>query len=186
MKSPEPVREHKNRTSPNMHPLDLLSPEKIKTNAKAVRALLHETGRAGSVWTENDFGPLLSHQLRTLVQQEISCLLGGVEKELAGLPSLTFGELFDQPAPPLNALKLVKDFAKRLEQHAREAYPPAVATTLYYAAIAAAECHVGASISSLSKKDRHKGYAWAATQPWMPDRLKRLFVEALQTADPPR
>ncbi len=163
-------------------PMNMLTPETIETNAKAVGALLNETGRARSNWSEKDLGPLLSHQLNADVQQDVGCLLGGVAKVLTGMAPLTFGELFAQPSPPLGALKLVKDFAKRLEQHARDAYPPAVATTLYFAAIAAAECHAGAAISSLSKKDLHKGYAWAAAQSWMPDGLKRLFTEALPAA----
>ena len=170
--------------SASMQSTDMPTPETMKTNARAVGALLHETSSAGSTWTEKDFGPLMVHQLKALVQQDVSRLFGGVEKELGNGPPLTFGELFAQPSPPLAALKLVKDFAKHLEQHAREAYPPAVATALYFAAIAAAQCHAGASISSLSPKDLCKGYAWALSQPWMPDQLLSLFTEAQPAANP--
>jgi hypothetical protein len=169
-----------------MQPTDMSTLEKIKTNAKAVDALLRETGHPGSNWSDKDYGPLLDHQLKASVQQDIGRLLGGVEKELSGIAPLTFGELFAHRSPPLVALKLAKDFAKRLEQQASKAYPPAVATTLYYAAIAAAKCHAGASISSLPKKDLCKGYGWAASQTWVSASLKRLFAEALQATDPAR
>ena len=169
-----------------MQPPDMSTPEKIITNAKAVGALLHETGHAGSNWSEMDYGPLLAHQLQASVQQDVGRLLGGAEKELNGIGPLSFGELFGLRSPPLGALKLAKDFAKRLEHHAREAYPPAVAVTLYYAAIAAAECHAGTSISSLPRNDRCRGYAWAAAQAWVPDTLKHLFAEALHAATPAR
>ena len=169
-----------------MQPTEMSTPESMKSNAKAVGALLCETGRPSSNWSGTDYGPLLAHQLKASVQQDIGRRFGGVEHELSGIGPMTFGELFERRSPPLAALKLAKDFAKHLERHAREAYPPAVATALYFAAIAAARRHAGASISSLPAKELLNGFEWASSQPWLPDTLRRLFAEALRAPDPPR
>lgn len=125
---------------------------------------------------------MLRHQLDASLHEDLSLVFRSARAALADVSIRTFGELLHHPAPPVEALRMVKDFAKQLHSQARHAYPEDVATVLYFASIAAAALRAGAAISNLPASKRHEGYAWARSRTWLPTELKPLFDEALKKA----
>jgi hypothetical protein len=99
----------------------------------------------------------------------------------------TFEDLFHHPAPPIELLRSVKDFAKANRNHPARALPNEIATLLYFASIAVARTRCGRRITSLGEKEILAGIAWALAQDWVDSRTKSLLREGVQrggAADP--
>lgn len=148
--------------------------------ARILGGLLNKTTYVRLVWSEDDYGPMLRHQLDARLADDLRVSFPDEADTIAEAGGLTFGELLLHPRPPVGALRLVKTFAKRLNRQAHSAYPEDVATALYFASIAAARLHARVAITSLPRDALHKGWRWAAERAWIPDELKRLFARALE------
>ncbi len=150
----------------------------LKSDALRLNGLFEKTARARAAWLDQDFGPILRHQLNAPLNADIPHLLPNIQDILSEVPNQTFGQLLLQSQPPIAVLTLVKDFAKRLSRHANNAYPQDVATALYYASIAAA-VRAGARITNLHPAELRRGFQWALNLAWLPVELKPLFDDAL-------
>lgn len=153
--------------------------EQLQVKARNMDRLMDQTTRVRQAWQDNDFGPIIEHQLDADLFDDLVRLFPNAAETLGGGSAATFGELFFRPQPAVPALRLVKDFAKQLGENAWLAYPEEVANVLYYAAIAAAECHAQVAITQLPRDEVLKGYRWAQARPWIPERLRDLFEGAL-------
>jgi hypothetical protein len=87
------------------------------------------------------------------------------------------GELLQHPQPPLELLRMTKDYAKAGAKHAGSPLPSEVAGVLYYAAIAAARLRWGRSITRLSQEALRGGLDWALQQPWLDGGIRELMRE---------
>ncbi len=149
-----------------------------------VRDLLDTDRLDERLWQAEELGAVLRHQLHAPVQYDLRQLAGrraGALKALAdadGLLLKSFDDLFRHPHPPLELLRMTKDFAKAHRVHPVGLIPVQVAEVLYFASIAAAQvrCHV--RLSSLSNADLAKGYDWCLRQPWVEALIKALIEEA--------
>ena len=160
----------------NPTPLEM---EQMRTEARRLDGLMDDTTCARQAWTIRDYGPIIDHQLDADLSDDLLRLFPNAAETLAGLGVSTFGELLFHPTPSVPALHLVKEFAKQLGGNAWLAYPEEVANVLYFAAIAAADCHAHAAITKLPREEVLKGYRWASTRVWILARLKDLFEDAL-------
>lgn len=134
-------------------------------------------------WRPEEFGAVLEHQLSAPVQMD----LGGLGPELApkikalseaeGLLLRSFADLLYHPHPPVELLRLTKDFAKANRHLSASHLPVQVATVLYYASIVAALVRCGERITRMSDGALKEGIGWVLGQRWVGDRLKELFRE---------
>lgn len=152
--------------------------------AKGLHELLKETTHPDSDWAEAEYGALVRHQLNTPLMKDLAAFDANAAEMLKHTPVKTFGELLRHSDPPVEVLRLIRDFAKRLKRHAAEPYPEDVATVLYMACIAAAETRAGVNITRMSETDRTGGYRWALSLSWLPDELRELFTDAVNSINP--
>jgi hypothetical protein len=140
-----------------------------------------------NVWRPEELAAILRHQLAVPLGEELGERVHALGRELEladkyhGLASRTFGELLFEPAPPVEALDLIKQFAKAARARKDSLVPPEVATVLYYASILLARhCHGGVSLSSLPEATLLEGGRWILGQPWVGEDVKSLVSELLQ------
>lgn len=134
-------------------------------------------------WRPEEFGTVLEHQLSAPIQVD----LGGLDSELVpklktlseaeGLLLRSFADLLYHRCPPVELLRLTKEFAKA-NRHLRGSHLPGeVAAVLYYASIVVALVRRGERITGLTDAAIVEGIDWALAQPWVSERLKELFRE---------
>ena len=135
-------------------------------------------------WQPDELGAILQHQLSADLPLDLGVMppervshlksLCGVN----GLPLNSFGDLFLHPHPPVELLRLVKDFAKSNRHKPCGPIPQEIATVLYYASIAAALAHTGCRITKMRDAGLSAGFAWVKSQPWMVKEVCGLMREA--------
>lgn len=136
------------------------------------------------LWSPDELGAILRHQLATSVQLDLESLGSSFRTRLHALPAvekpgpLTFAELFHLPAPPLDLLNLVKQFAKSSRVRGESVLPAEIATVIYLTSIVVARIRIGRRISEQSDESLLYGIHWVTEQPWVDDKTRALFHEA--------
>jgi hypothetical protein len=82
------------------------------------------------------------------------------------------------PAPPLELIGLMKDFARAGRDDG--SIPTEIGTVLYYAAIALGMIRHNARITKLDDDSLKKGIAWSAAQPWIDPELRQILAQGLE------
>jgi len=135
-------------------------------------------------WLGDDLADIISHQLRAPLLFD----LHRIQPEAPtadplgrpGGPEIhTLGELFTHTCPPLELLRLTKNFAKTCDLTPDFALPSEVASVLYFAAIAAALVRLGERITALDDRGIADGINWALSQSWIDSTLRSLFELAI-------
>jgi hypothetical protein len=140
------------------------------------------------IWTNADLASILRHQLAS----PLTCDLGRVAPEavltslLSSVPGplSSFADLLAHPAPPLEMLRLAKDFAKGADASVDAPLPEPVASLLYYAAIAGAMLRHSARISSLDAASLRRAVEWTRRQVWVDEQLRQVIVAGLSAQCP--
>ena len=134
-------------------------------------------------WGAGELADILRHQLGVALiaelegyqaQHSIAELSNSNEGKLR-----TYGDLFVHPNPPLELLRLTKEFVKNSDKQTAGGIPPEVATVLYYGAIAIALLRHGQRITELTSDAIRKGIEWVLRQRWLDTATRRPFEEAL-------
>ena len=131
-------------------------------------------------WKPQELAAIFRHQMTAPLLVDLGAMdpaLAGQFRALAegsGLLLRSFGQLFQHPEPPLELLRMVKEFAKRNLDQPGSALPSQIASALYYLSIAAALVRWGERISSLSDADLAEGFRWDRAQ----DSSQRIVVSA--------
>jgi hypothetical protein len=157
-----------------------------KTPPKSLAAFLSAGKERARLWRADELTAIFRHQLASPVLVD----LGGYDpgtavrlKTLSAAQSLllkSFGDLLQHPAPPVELLKLTKEFAKANMDHPESALPQEIAAALYYASIAAALVRLDTRISKLKDSELKKGLQWAIDQSWVDEQTKHLLALAQQ------
>ena len=92
---------------------------------------------------------------------------------------MTFAQLLTMSDPPLDLLRLTKEFAKNHLADPLSPIPSEIASVLYFGAIAAALAHHAQSITNLDEKGIRDGFDWALNQQWIDVQLHELFTSAI-------
>ena len=100
--------------------------------------------------------------------------------EAQGLLLKSFADLFHHPAPPIELLELVKDFAKANLDHPESGLPGEIAAALYYTSIAAALVRLDARISQLPDADLQRGLRWTMEQAWLDEKTKGIACPGVE------
>lgn len=164
-------------------------PDLYNTDPQQLASLLDVESAAAdpsNVWRPEELAAILRHQLAVPLGEELGEPILAVGRELEsagkyrGLASHTFGELLlGEPTPPLEALELIKQFAKVARARRDSLLPPEVATVLYFASILIARHRHGVRITSLPEAAIAEGGRWIVAQPWVGNDVKSLTSEIL-------
>jgi hypothetical protein len=132
---------------------------------------------------------MLRHQLDAPLEFDLSSLeLKGREardrdKTLTGTTNIqiqTFRDLLFHQQPPLEALKLAKEFFKWRTQSCEKESPVWKVAYLFYLLCLLASGERAAQLTSLGSKDQLKGAKWALAQTWVDQPTKRLILSACE------
>jgi hypothetical protein len=143
------------------------------------------------LWSDQELADVLKHQLAAPVVFELSRLEHTDAADLQQIldtaqpPINSFADLLSHPAPPLELLRLTKNFAKAATLDQESPVPNPVAMTLYYAAIAAALVRHRQRLSTMDDAVLSDGLRWVLSQSWVDGQVRMLLdaAQALLTAD---
>jgi WD40 repeat protein/serine/threonine protein kinase len=143
-------------------------------------------------WQPDELGSILRHQLDSPLGFDLGNFAPESKEVLdvispsATIPLNTFGDLLRHPHPPLEVLKLVKEFAKANRNNSQSTLPPEIATVIYFAAIVVALMRCGQRITTLDDNALRQGVEWSVAQPWIDELCHSLFRDALTLIGPDR
>ena len=158
----------------------------FKSRAKDLAALMASGELRAKLWRPEDLAAMFRHQMSTPMLVDLGSLEARTAakvrtlSEAHGLLLKSFSDLFQHPAPPLELLELVKDFAKSNIDHPQSGLPDEIATALYYSSIAAALVRLETRISRLPDADLRQGLRWTSEQAWLDEKTKGLLAQALE------
>ena len=156
----------------------------FKSRAKKLAALMATGEERADLWRPEELAAIFRHQMSAPVMVDLGAFDSRTAtrlrtlSEAQGLLLRSFDDLFHHPAPPIELLELVKDFAKANLDHPESGLPREIAAALYYTSIAAALVRLDARISQLPDADLQRGLRWAMGQAWLDEKAKELLAQA--------
>ena len=156
------------------------------TDAASLATLFDPSDGDERLWDASELGAILHHQLSTPLQVDLAQLKQAHAirvRNLADAQGLTlksFGDLLRHPHPPVELLKIVKDFAKASRLNPHGPLPRDIASVLYFAAIAAARVRCRRRISELGDAALAEGLRWVLARPWLDAELRELISTCLE------
>ena len=162
-----------------------------KSRAKELSALLTAGAERASLWRPDELAAVFQHQMSVPMLVDLGTLdlrantKLRVMSEARGLLLKSFADLFHHPAPPVELLELVKDFAKANLDQPDSGLPNEISTALYYTAIAAAFVRLDQRITRLPDADLLPGLRWAVAQPWLDEKTRALLTSAVEKLSGP-
>jgi hypothetical protein len=161
-----------------------------QSRANKLAALLATGEEHARLWRPDELAAVFRHQISAPMLVD----LGGFDprnaarlklvSEAQGLGLKSFADLFQHPAPPVELLELVKDFAKANLDHPESGLPAEIASALYYVSIAAALVRRDTRISKLPEADLRRGLTWTGEQAWLDEPTGQLLARALEKIAP--
>ena len=156
----------------------------FKSRAQTLANLLAGGEERARLWQPEELAAVFRHQMSAPILVDLS----GLDTPLAtriktlsdaqGLLLKSFADLFHHPAPPVELLVMVKNFAKANLDHPESGLPGEIASALYYTSIASALVRLEVRISQLPDDDLQRGLHWTQDQPWLDDKTKELIAGA--------
>jgi hypothetical protein len=146
-------------------------------------------GQADACWNKEELAFIWRHQLAAPLESE----LGGFSRDAAATdralaaaaadgnsPVRSIQDLLDDPAPPLEVLQLLKDFARCQRADPGSGYPQEVAVALYFAAIAMALACLNQRITRMDDPRLCRGLEWMTRRSWIDPKTRALATEAMR------
>ena len=139
---------------------------------------------AGDLWAPEELRAIWQHQMSAPVDIDLGGLNTSGAGALQNSPAMqsfkgkSFSELFAALEPPLELLKLTKEFAKQTLKDSEETQLKEVASALYYASYAAGLVRLNMRIGSLENDELLPGFTWGLNRSWLDEGTKQLFAEA--------
>ena len=157
----------------------------LKSRANKLATLLATAEARARLWRPDELAAIFRHQMSAPMLVDLGTFDSRTATKLRtlseaqGLLLKSFTDLFHHPAPPIELLELVKDFAKANMDHSESGLPGEIAAALYYTSIAAALVRLDAHISQLPDADLQRGLRWTMEQAWLDVKTKELLAQAL-------
>jgi len=158
----------------------------FKSRPKSLAALLETGSEKARLWATDELAAIFRHQMATPVFVDLGGFDPGTAvrpktlSEAQGLLLKSFSDLFHHPSPPVELLKLTKEFAKADMNHPGSGLPTEIVNVLYYTSIAAALVRFDIRISQLKDADLRHGLLWAKDQAWIDEETKGLLLKAVE------
>jgi hypothetical protein len=157
----------------------------FKSQVKSLAALMDVGSESTRLWGPDELAAIFRHQMSAPVLVDLGGFDPGTALRLKtlsdaqGLLLKSFSDLFHHASPPIELLRLTKEFAKANMDHPDSGMPTEVVSLLYYMSIATALVRLGVRITQLPDPDLRRGLLWANEQPWLDADSKTLLVKAL-------
>lgn len=145
---------------------------------------------ADRLWRDEELGAILRHQMTAPLQVDLINLERGLAvkvrslAESQGLTLKSFGDLLAHPNPPVELLRITKDFAKACRLSLHSPIPHDIASVLYFASIAAAMVRCRTRITGLSGDALADGLRWVLARPWLDAPTRSVVEEGLRLVNP--
>jgi hypothetical protein len=170
----------------------MVKPETENRKSKDIIRALMDPSRPDTVpWSSSDLRAMLEHQLAAPLACELLRLaetsrrsFDEVASVVGGLKGATFGQLLENPTPCLEAIELVKDYAKAALRRDGD-LPRDVARVLYVMAILRGRQAGYPAISSLDNVNVKGETRRCLTFGWLPDRVQDFLRSASLDQPPP-
>lgn len=133
-----------------------------------------------------ELAAVLQHELTQPVQFDLDTLDSGAAGRLQSLSAAhgllirSFSDLLYHPNPPLELLRMTKDYAKACCGHPKSPFPHEIASLLYIASITAALVRCGHRITDLDDPALSRGIRWLTMQSWLDEPMRLLLTEGLR------
>jgi hypothetical protein len=157
----------------------------FKSRANKLASLLASGEENTRLWRPEELAAIFRHQMAAPIIVDIGNFDSPTAKRLKeegearGLLLKSFADLFQHPAPPIELLTLIKDFAKANRDHPASALPPEIASALYYVSIGAALVRLDRLISQLPDDALRQGFQMTLQQDWLDQSTRDLLAKAL-------
>ena len=157
----------------------------FKSRANKLASLLSSGGERSRLWRPEELAAIFRHQMSAPMVVDLGAFDARTAlrlrslSEAQGLVLKSFGDLFHHPAPVLELLELVKDFAKANIDQPESGLPGEIAAALYYTSIAAALVRLDIRITQLPDAALHAGLQQTLEQAWLDEKTKELLTLAL-------
>lgn len=148
-------------------------------------------GTQGNLWKPEELTAILRHQLDAPLAFDLGSLQPGMAERVGSLsrdqepPIHTFRELFHHPRPPVELLRLAKDFAKGLAGRSEAPVPDPIADVLYTLSIVVAITRCACHISELRNEELRRRIDWAAQQPWVDEPTRDVLRQGHDAIEVP-
>lgn len=158
----------------------------FKSRAKNLASLLASGEESARLWRPDELAAIFRHQMAAPVMVDLGTFDAAtaarlkIQGEAHGLLLKSFADLFQHPAPPVELLTLIKDFAKANLDHPASGLPQEIATTLYYTSIAAGLVRLDKRLSQLPDAELRRGLQWTLEQGWLDITTRELLARALE------
>jgi len=139
------------------------------------------------MWKPEELGAILRHQLSAPVDFDLRYLGSeAVERFGAiGMPSdppiESFHDLLHHPRPPVELLRLTKEFARACRSRPDSLLPDDVAAMLYVLSIVVALTKCGQRITGLDDQALRHSLDWTLEQSWVDEATRELLNEGFQS-----
>jgi hypothetical protein len=142
-------------------------------------------GQGDACWSTEELAFIWRHQLAAPLEFDLGSLSWDAAATIEALgggvaPVRSIQDLIHDPAPPLELLRLLKDFARFQRVDPGSAYPQEVAVALYFAAIAMALAQLNRRISRMDDARLCRGLEWMTRRSWIDQRTRELATEAMR------
>lgn len=158
----------------------------LDSDSHDMAALLDSGSDDNRIWNPAELAAILKHQLSAPIQVDLASLEQRLASQLRlsaasqGLLLKSFGDLLHHPNPPVELLKLTKDFAKACRLTREGPLPREIATVLYFASIVVAMLRCRRRITRLADADLRRGVEQCLAQAWLDAPTRQLFEDGLK------
>jgi len=158
----------------------------LDSDSHTLAALLDAGEEDNRVWNPAELAAILKHQLSAPIQVDLTAMEQRLAARLRlatesqGLLLKSFGDLLHHPNPPLELLKLTKDFAKACRLSRGGPLPREIATVLYFASIVVAMVRCRRRITRLDDAETCRGIKQCLAQSWLDAPTRQLLEEGLK------
>jgi len=158
--------------------------EELTNDATTLAELMSLAAADPVGWPADELPALWRHQLDTPLISDLVDVAPNAAQCISTWCQLsgtgTFGDVLSDPSPPIQILRLIKDFAKSRTAGVDASPLQELAIALYYAVIAVALVRCGLRITDLPDASLLKGFGWAAACAWLDDRTRASLREAVK------
>lgn len=139
------------------------------------------------LWHPEELAAVFEHHLSSPIEFELNNLgreqafklqtLGAAQ----GLLLNSLSDLLLHPRPPVELLRMTKEYSKACTVHPDSPLPPEVASAIYFTSIIVARLRCCERISNVGEEYLRRNLISLIAQPWITDPIRSLLREGLRS-----
>ena len=133
----------------------------------------------------DELAAILRHELSSPMEIELGGLdvkagvAVSVAADVKGLVLKSLDDLLSHPQPPVELLRMAKEYAKAHLNSPKSPLPPEVVRVIYFSSIIVATTRCDEPISHLNTEALVNGARWALSQPWLDEQTRSILLEGI-------